>query len=260
MAGEETFLKNVTVVNAYNGIKITGNDFVVDYGRGKSLKDFFIIDGVDTGYLMNSLITIGDWQDARVAGGPGPEAWKAHPNMDGNRAFVIRNSDNIELINNFAFGFDRGVELEGEVNNLMSYGTGIDAAKNSVILNNSGTGNVFINSELVTVENYIWTTEDHSGEVDFVNTNSWMSDVGDMTIDGTGTVRIQQYKQMTGEVFLDGGTIVLENAILHSTLPKITISDTVTAGLVMNPVGNSTYIEIINENDAVDVLHPSRGK
>lgn len=260
VAGEDAWVRHVTLVNAYNGFRFTGDRFQVDYARGKSIKDFFIVEGAHEGMIHNVLVTIGDWQDAGVPGGPGPEAWKQHPNMDGNRAFVVRDADDLQLVNNFAFGFDRGLELEGAVNRLISYGTGIDASRNAVILNNSGTGNVFINSELVCTENYVWTTASHSGEVDFVNTNNWMANVGDTTIDGTGIVRIQQYKQMTGEVFLKGGTIIFENAIIHSQTAAIHIDAAVTAGLVLNPVGNTTFLDVFNNAPNVDVLHPSRGR
>ena len=67
---------------------------------------------------------------------------------------------------------------------------------------NSGNNNTFINSELVCVDNYIWATDKYSGTSDFVNTNNWMSNTGDMTLEGTGTVRLQLYKQMTGSVYL----------------------------------------------------------
>ena len=49
--------------------------------------------------------------------------------MYGNGAFLINNATNLRMIQNFAFGFDTGLELTGKINNLLSYGTGIDASK-----------------------------------------------------------------------------------------------------------------------------------
>jgi len=256
---EEIWIYNVTIVNGYTAIRLEGNDFHVDNARGLAMKDFLIVNGVDGGYIENVHATIGDWQDARVTNGPHPDAWKKHPNLDGNRAFYIKNSQNIQFIHNFAFGFDRGLELEGEVNNLISYGTGIDASRNALILSNSGSGNIFINSELVCTENYIWTTEKHSGEVDFINTNNWMANVGDSTINGTGIVRIQEYKQLTGELKLMGGTIIIQNAIIHSQSAKIIIDKDVKEGLILNVFGNSTFIDIINNSTNVEVINDSRG-
>ena len=103
--------------------------------------------------------------------------------MYGNGAFLINNATNLRMIQNFAFGFDTGLELTGIITNLLSYGTGIDASRNAIILKNSGNNNTFINSELVCVDNYIWATDKYSGTSDFVNTNNWMSNTGDMTLE-----------------------------------------------------------------------------
>lgn len=257
--GNNAWVYNVTVVNGYNAMRFKGDNFHVDFARGYSIKDFFIVDRVDGGFINNVLVTIGDWQDARVTNGPGPDAWKRHPNLDGTRAFYIKDSNNIQLIQNFAFGFDIGLEIVGEVNNLVSYGTGIDASTNALILRNSGKNNVFINSELVCTENYVWTTKEFSGSVDLINTNNWMQKVGNTTIDGTGNVRMSMFKQMTGEVYLTGGNIILEQAIIHSNIAKIIISKNVTGGLVLNPVGNKTFLDVEN-NSKIKVLYNSRGK
>jgi hypothetical protein len=44
-----------------------------------------------------------------------------------------------------------------------------------------------------------------------------------VTIDGTGTVNFQQYKQMTGKINLVGGKTNLQNLFLHSLSPEIIV-------------------------------------
>jgi len=56
-----------------------------------------------------------------------------------------------------------------------------------------------------------------------------------------------------------GGTIIIQNAIIHSQSAKIIIDKDVKEGLILNVFGNSTFIDIINNSTNVEVINDSRG-
>jgi hypothetical protein len=181
-------------------------------------------ENVKSGFVEDFMVSGGDWQDGKKEkNAPPGDLWKNFPNYE-NTAIRLTNSNGIVFFQGFSFGMGTGVEILGTSSNNMFYGHGVDAARTAVLLKGSGTGNTFMNAELVAADNYIKSSAEFNGSASFYNANSWMKgNTASVTIDGTGTINLQQYKQMTGKITLVAGKTNIQNLFLHSLSPEIIV-------------------------------------
>jgi hypothetical protein len=222
--GDGFWIYNVNTPNSYNSVKVTHSGFHIDYLRGLGLNTCISFENVKSGFVEDFMVSGGDWQDGKKEkNAPPGDLWKNFPNYE-NTAIRLTNSNGIVFFQGFSFGMGTGVEILGTSSNNMFYGHGVDAARTAVLLKGSGTGNTFMNAELVAADNYIKSSAEFNGSASFYNANSWMKgNTASVTIDGTGTINLQQYKQMTGKITLVAGKTNIQNLFLHSLSPEIIV-------------------------------------
>lgn len=219
---DRAYLACVTVVNGYDAIRVTGKQAYLFKLRGLGLKTFLTLDGADGTRVDYLLGTGGDWQDCYGVGDadvpsniPPSTWWQQFPNYRYATGVEIRNSDDVVLYESFVFGFGTGLKLSGEVNRLQSYGFGVDASADGVVLEGTGTGNIFLNSELVSGEHTIWAKSGYEGEVAFHLTNAWLSaGYRQECLIEDGTVLLRGYKSTVGGISVTGGKVVLSEVLL----------------------------------------------
>lgn len=254
--GDGCWLYNVNAPNAYNEVVMTCSDFHINYVRGIGLNVGLTVEGSNSGFVENLMLSGGDWQDGRrEKNAPPADLWKKFPNYPKSTAIRINNSKNLTFYEGFVFGLGTGMELVGKVEGLVSLGTGVDASQNAIVLKNSGTNNIFVNSELVANGNYLDARKEFSGAANFYNTNCWMNVNGSVSIDGTGKIDLQVFKQATGQTNITGSTVNIQNAYLDSKTAKVIIGKDVKGGSFYNSLMGSLTLDYENNSGGKFVVN-----
>lgn len=238
--GDNATVDRVTIPNAYvglfaNGVKGLHNSF----SRITGLNTAYSLCNVSDSQIDYILTSGGDWQDAeaggRVSNAPPQNLWLTHPNYE-NVALYMKNCSDIILYECFTFGMGKGLLLEGEINRLTAIGYGVDAARDSIVLSNSGVDNVFVGTELVGLDAYLRTTAGYEGTTTFYNTMAWMSMDVNTVFDGKGTVNMQQYKTMNGQIQVNNGQVNISDSYFAAISNHLTFG-TKAKGGVLNCLG-----------------------
>ena len=217
VSGDDAQVSKTIFVGGYINFYVTGENALISYARGLGLEAGFIAEGIESGRFEYMFFSINDWMrswDNEIPNAP-PEGWQnRYPNFE-NDTFVFENCKNVTLYHSFSYGQGTGVRLEGNIENFHGIGVGIDMGRHSLILNNSGSGNVFVNTEFSSWENNILANESYSGETTFYVSSCWFSDNAvTSTFNGSGTVNIQQFHMQKGSFTANAGTVNLQGLLM----------------------------------------------
>ncbi len=216
VVGNNAQINKTTFVGGYINFYVTGENALISYARGLGLNAGFIAEGINSGRFEYMFFSINDWMktwDNEVPNAP-PEGWHArYPNFE-NDTFVFENCKNVTLYHSFSYAQGTGLRLEGNIENFHGIGVGIDMGRNSLIMNNSGSNNVFVNTEFASLENNILTGNSYTAETTFYASANWFSGNGvTSTIGGNGIVNVQQFHMQKGSFTVNGGTVNLQGLI-----------------------------------------------
>lgn len=251
VAGDNCYLYNVTIPNSYTAVLVKGKSVHIDYLRGMGLKACLVLEGADSAFVENTMITGGDWQDGekeRLLNAPPAQHWTNHPNYF-NEGIYVKDCDNVVLKECFVFGMGNGLHLLGEINDFVSIGLGIDAANNSVLMENSGKNNVFVNSELVGNANYFCSTSDYTGETYFYASSCWFGSMDvRSTFKGSGTIGLQQCKIATGGIDVKSATVLMQNFAFDNVSYDMLTVESNSKGYMVNSVGTINLLKTVGES------------
>ena len=249
VGGDDSYLYNVTIPNAYLGVLVKGKNVHIDWLRTLGLKACLVLEGADNAFVENVMFTGGDWQDGqRAENAPPTDHWTNFPNYH-NEGIYISNSDGVVLFECFTFGMGHGLHLEGEVNDLLAVGMGVDCSSDAVVLENTGKNNVLINSQLVGIDNYVRSTSKFSGEVSLYATLCWCGSSNvRCTFDGEGVVRMQQCKISNGGVDVNTATVRLQNFVFDLNLYPMVVISPEAEGYLINSLGTINLLKTEGES------------
>ena len=218
VTGDNVQINKTIFIAGYINFYVTGENALISYARGLGLGAGFIAEGIESGRFEYMFFSINDWMrtwDNEVPNAP-PSGWHNHyPNFE-NDTFVFENCKNVTLYHSFSYAQGTGLRLEGTVENFHGIGVGIDMGRNSLIMNNGGKGNVFVNTEFSSRENNILANESYSGETTFYVSSCWFSFDNSLTstFNGSGTVNIQQFHVQKGSFTANAGTVNMQGLIM----------------------------------------------
>jgi len=247
VSGDNTQIERTIFIASYINFYVTGENAHISYGRGLGLSAGFIAEGIESGNFDYMFFSINDWMRTGSNDVPNapPSGWhNRYPNFD-NDTFVFENCKNVTVYHSFSYGQGTGLRLEGEVSNFRGIGMGVDVASNAIIMNNSGSGNVFINTQFAAKTNNIKTGSSYSASTTFYVSSCWFSggSLVNSTFEGNGTVNIQQFKVQKGVFTPISGTVNLQGLMMDSPVgPHVDVQGSATGG-VINSLGSSRGFE-----------------
>lgn len=249
VGGNDCYLYNVTIPNAYLGVLVKGKNVHIDWLRTLGLKACLVLENADNAFIENITLSGGDWQDGqRTDNAPPTDHWTNFPNYH-NEGIYIADSKGVILLECFTFGMGHGLHLEGAVNDLLAIGLGVDCSTDALLLENTGENNVLINSQLVGIENYVRSTSKYSGKIDIYSTSCWCggSNVR-CTFDGKGTVNMQQCKIANGGVDVNTATVNMQNFVFDLNLYPMLVVKSKSKGYLINSVGTINLLKTEGES------------
>ena len=151
--------------------------------------------GSENGIIRDCHFTTNCWYDQSE-----PNAWNNvyQYMMDNSTTFLIGESKNEILYNNFTICIKTGFEITDGAQNVHLLGNGVDSSDTAVLLSGNCTA-YFVNSQLVNLRDsggsaqyfdIVRTSEDFTGSVDFFNSASWGTTNYCYNLKGDGTVRV----------------------------------------------------------------------
>lgn len=264
-AGTGAYVVDVTIPNAYVGIKLLHGDYYVDYVRGGALNTFIDVDGVTgEGFIQNSMVTVADW--ITIVPDENAPSYTVDPFFPGT-GIRLNNAANVNLFNNFIFTTSKGISITGTTSDVESYGNGFDAVDIGVNLEGSGSNLLFVNTQIAAHLGYnvgrkqIYTSNTFSGDAKFYTTAAWVGESGS-EFRGSGRVLLQQYQdkpylassQLETPIRQYGGTLILEHGIFMENtvaphINQIFLDAGITDAVIHANIGFEGFAVTNNKND-----------
>ena len=219
--GDNVQIEETIFVASSINFYVTGENAMLSYTRGLGLNAGCIVEGVESGKFESMFFSINDWMSIPHWGNSMPNCppegfQNRYPNFE-NDTFVFEDCKNVTVYHSFSYAQGTGLRLEGNVENFHGIGIGIDMGRSSLILNNSGKNNVFVNTQFASYENHVLATEKYTGETSFYVSSSWFSGPEvTSTLGGSGVLNFQQFKMQTGSVTVVSGTVRLQGMIFDA--------------------------------------------
>lgn len=239
IVGKDTQVSKTIFVGGFVNFYVTGENTLISYARCLGLEAGLIAEGIESGRFEYMFFSINDWMktwDNEVPNAP-PENWYArYPNFE-NDSLVFKDCKNVTVYHSFSYGQGTGIRLEGNIENFHGIGVGVDMGRNSIIMNNSGTGNVFVNTEFASLDNNILANENYTGETSFYASSNWFSgNAVTSTFNGSGTINVQQFHMQKGSFTANNGTVNLQGIIADSNGYVVAVGGA--KGGIINSIGS----------------------
>ena len=241
--GKDIYLVDVATSTAWNGVDFATNrcdnhyvEFLWSVGLNIGIK---VGSGSENGIIRDCHYTVNCYQIGRYKDG---NYWW---NVEGvattyGYTYVIYESKNEVLYNNFAINQVRGISLHDGAENVLSVGTAIDYADVDVYLSGNCSATI-INGQFVSERSdksksiymaHVYTAEDFSGKVKIYNAAMWGASNYAMLLCGTGEVivvnshhdktpAICTYQMNNGKLTIAMGT-VFRNSITITGTDRLT--------------------------------------
>lgn len=241
--GKNAHVYMTSFIGTYRSFLITGENALVASTRTFGLKTSYEVEKANGARIEYGFSSVNDWMRIPHWGNDMPNCPPDgyHNNYPCNEGDVItvNNSDNVKLYQIFSYGVAVGVRLTGNVNNLYGVSVGVDLARTGYLMDNSGTGNVFVNGQITVKEAEVRAAANYTGETAIYNTNSWYSQTqGKQALfEGGGVVYMQQFKMKFGGVKAVKGMVWLQNLIFDSSkIFHVELGDNAKGGII-NSIG-----------------------
>ncbi|MBQ2241366.1 MAG: hypothetical protein II319_04410 [Clostridia bacterium] len=197
--GSNVYVIDVSLSTSYNCIDFASyecDNHYVEFVWGVALKTGIKVGaGSENGIIRDCHFTTNCWFDQSE-----PNAWNNvyQYMMDNSTTFLIGESKNEILYNNFTICIKTGFEITDGAQNVHLLGNGVDSSDTAVLLSGNCTVD-FVNSQLVNLRDsggkaqyfdIVRTSEDFTGSVDFFNSASWGTTNYCYNLKGDGTVRV----------------------------------------------------------------------
>ncbi|MBO5701601.1 MAG: hypothetical protein J6S71_04115 [Clostridia bacterium] len=197
--GSNVYVVDVSTSTSYNGIDLASykcDNHYVEFVWGVGLNNAITVgSGSENGIIRDCHFTPNCWFDQSD-----PNAWNNvyQYMMDNSTTFLIGESKNEILYNNFTICIKTGIEITDGAQNVQLLGNGVDSSDTAVLLSGNCTA-YFVNSQLVNLRDsggkaqyfdIVRTSEDFTGSVDFFNSSSWGTTNYVYNLNGLGTVRV----------------------------------------------------------------------
>lgn len=251
VSGDRVQVSQTIFIASYINFYVTGEDALIQYTRGLGLEAGCVTEGVNSGKFEYMFFSINDWMRIPHWGNEmpncPPEGFHArYPNFE-NDTFVFENCKDVTLYNSFSYAQGTGLRLEGKIEGFRGIGIGIDMGRNSLILNNSGRDNIFVNTQFTSYDNHILANDGFSGEVTlYVNVSFFSGPDVTSTINGTGTINVQQFHIQAGSFTANSGTVNLQGLVWDDMATYLLIYTDKVSGGAINCLGS------INDRFLVD--------
>jgi len=238
VGGANCWVKDVVLANSYQGIDLAtvpSPNHWVSYVGGSPLKTgLYVSNNTGEGWIENVQFNSHYWN--RSTGYPK----NVSPNPSSPTTYQQANLDALKFgscffehqAGNFVFAAKRGLYFTNDGGPCKSdvFMHGTDAGSYAVSVESpAGSQLNFINSQLVltaaTSVAYIHTGSDFAGTAGFFNTLEWGNQSGaTASINGTGTVSLQQVNTSVSGITLSGGVSSVHNVTMSQSLtPQFTI-------------------------------------
>lgn len=202
--GSDIYVIDVSTSTSYNGIDFASyrcDNHYIEFVWGVGLNNAIAVGaGSENGIIRDCHFTTNCWYSRNEE-----NYWDRVFNkmMDGSTTFLIGESKNEILYNNFTICIKKGIELTDGAENVQVLGLGVDSSDIAVSLHGNCTAE-FVNSQLVNLRDQgkatnfdiILTNEDFTGSVKLFNSATW------------GTTNTVYNLKGEGKVFVIGGKTI----------------------------------------------------
>ena len=202
--GSGVYVIDVSTSTSYNGIDFASyrcDNHYIEFVWGVGLNNAIKVGaGSENGIIRDCHFTTNCWYSREDV-----NYWSRVFNkmMDGSTTFLIGESKNQILYNNFTICIKKGIEITDGAQNVQVLGLGVDSSDIAVSLKGNCTAE-FVNSQLVnlrdegTATNFdiILTNEDYVGDVKLFNSATW------------GTTKYMCHLNGAGKVYLISGRTI----------------------------------------------------
>lgn len=258
----DSYVIDVTIPDAYNGLDFEAGNYYALENRIFGLHIGTQVANTSTpGYLLSDHPTMGDWQDGiREANAPPPNLWQTTPSFLGPIEFYLHNASNAILVEDFSFGADTGLKIDGTSSNNMLHQFGADNAKTSAVIDGSGTNNTFIDAQLVAISRqtgtgyrYLFTPSTFTGSFAMFNSASWGDHDAGVEIQGSGNVLLQQWIGDDGTYDFKGGTVLFEDSASTVNPNQVTFESSLKRGVATACIGSNKGFGVSNNNNSTEI-------